>query len=402
MGCSIYFVLILQIQTTFLLISTYQTANASTKCSDRKAIFCYWASWAAYRPGNGHHNIKDINPEHCSHVIFTFAGLDIKGEITSLNPDVDLKGGFEDFIALKNRDPCGCLKVILAIGGWGEGSEKYSLMAESSLSRERFADSVLRWLIFYGFDGIDIDWEYPTQRGGLKIDRQNFIELLKVLKKKLAPRNRILTAAVSGSLETTKAAYDIGLMCNELDFISIMGYDLHQTNVTSIHSALRADNPDNSATISSTIEFYKKNGCHSEKLLLGVPAYGRTYILKDTRINKLGATSTGKGKEGPFTREKGFLGYNEIREMQKKNTGWQKAYSEKNAALYAFNGKLWMSYDDERTVKEKAEYVLSEKLGGMMLWSIDTDDFRGICSNRSYPLLRAITKGLKWNSDGRN
>ncbi|XP_055907585.1 probable chitinase 2 [Eupeodes corollae] len=368
---------------------------------ERKTVFCYWASWAIYRSGNGNHNIGQIVPEYCSHVIFTFSGLDINGEITSLDPDADFKnGGFKDFIALKQRDPSGCLKVILAIGGWGEGSEKYSLMAESASSREKFADSVLRWLIFYGFDGIDIDWEYPTQRGGLTIDRENFTELLKVLKKKLSPRNRTLSAAVSGSLETTKLAYETNLICKELDFLSIMGYDLHDSNVTSNHSPLEAEGEATTSrsTISSTIDFYRRSGCPGEKILLGVPAYGRSYVLKDARITALGAPITGKGKEGTFTREKGFLGYNELCEMFKKHKGFKREYSAKNSSVYAFNGKLWVSYDDERTIRQKAEYVLREKLGGMMLWSIDTDDFRGKCSNQMYPLLRAMNEGLKWES----
>lgn len=63
-------------------------------------------------------------------------------------------------ISLKEHNPC--LKVLIAIGGWNEGSEKYSLLAETEESRNEFAEQAMRFMVYYGFDGLDIDWEYPT------------------------------------------------------------------------------------------------------------------------------------------------------------------------------------------------------------------------------------------------
>ena len=61
---------------------------------------------------------------------------------------------------MKEHNPC--LKVLIAIGGWNEGSEKYSLLAETEESRNEFAEQAMRFMVYYGFDGLDIDWEYPT------------------------------------------------------------------------------------------------------------------------------------------------------------------------------------------------------------------------------------------------
>lgn len=85
-------------------------------------------------------------------------------------------------------------------------------MSYTEKSRESFADSVLRFLVQYGFDGLDVDWEYPTQRGSIKEDRQNFVELVKVLHKKLKIWNLILTMAVPISKEITQEAYDIPMI----------------------------------------------------------------------------------------------------------------------------------------------------------------------------------------------
>jgi chitinase len=68
--------------------------------------------------------------------------------------------GYKNFIGLRDDNPC--VKLLLGIGGWREGSEKYSLMAESDETRFKFADHIMRYITHYGFDGIDLDWEYPT------------------------------------------------------------------------------------------------------------------------------------------------------------------------------------------------------------------------------------------------
>lgn len=63
------------------------------------------------------------------------------------------------------------VKTLLAIGGWNQGSATFStVMADSSL-RAIFVESTLKWLQTHGFDGLDLDWEYPAQRGGATADK---------------------------------------------------------------------------------------------------------------------------------------------------------------------------------------------------------------------------------------
>ena len=103
----------------------------------------------------------------CTHIIYSFAGLDTDtSKIKSLDPWLDLGDGgstgrrtFLLTTELKRRNPE--LKVSLAIGGWNEGSEKYSKMAADPAKRAIFVKSVLKMLRDYNFDGFDLDWEYP-------------------------------------------------------------------------------------------------------------------------------------------------------------------------------------------------------------------------------------------------
>lgn len=66
------------------------------------------------------------------------------------------------------------LKTLIAIGGWNEGSETYSKMAADPVKRARFINSALELVQKWGFDGFDLDWEYPGQRGGSSDDIVGF------------------------------------------------------------------------------------------------------------------------------------------------------------------------------------------------------------------------------------
>ena len=87
------------------------------------------------------------------------------------NPALYISGAYAKALALKQYNPK--LKVMIAIGGWNEGAKKYSDMAVRKESRKAFVDSVVDFLVKHGFDGLDLDWEYPgdTERGGRWADK---------------------------------------------------------------------------------------------------------------------------------------------------------------------------------------------------------------------------------------
>ena len=90
-----------------------------------------------------------------------------------------MAGGYGQFAALKtyNRD----LKTLIAIGGWNEGSRRFSQLVEDPARRRTFIKSAIKFLRQYNFDGLDLDWEYPTQRdGGRPQDRRNYAKFVSV------------------------------------------------------------------------------------------------------------------------------------------------------------------------------------------------------------------------------
>ena len=152
--------------------------------AEDKFVVCYYSSWAIYREGDGNFEVDDIDPDLCTHIIYAFAGLnETTNKIVSLDPWCDFEDGLDgygNFTRLANRNPG--LKALLAIGGWSEGSEKYSKMANDSSTRAIFVQSAVEFILEYEFDGLDLDWEYPANRGGAPEDKENFALLVSELR----------------------------------------------------------------------------------------------------------------------------------------------------------------------------------------------------------------------------
>ncbi|XP_053621430.1 probable chitinase 2 [Plodia interpunctella] len=352
-----------------------------------KAVVCYVATWAAYRKGAGQFEIKNLNPTLCTHLVYSFAGLDPNlNSIKSLDVWMDFQrntGAVNDIIALKDRYPH--LKVTIAIGGWNEGSPKYSNMAASRETRKQFIDSVLAFLNKHKFDGLDLDWEYPAKRGGADKDRENYVLLVKELKEAFMEKGYILTAAFGAGKSTMDVSYDLPQLSHHLDLIHIMCYDYHGTwdGTVGANAPLRGVTDDDELNVEYTIKYMLDHGVKPHKMVLGLPIYGRTFVLKNPNITyiEFGRTKVeSAGFNGPYTGENGFMGYNEIcMELKNNGSSWQRLWHEQTSTPYLRNGEKVLSYDNGRSIAAKVKMAVDYNLGGFMVWSIDTDDFKGNC-----------------------
>ncbi|VVD06029.1 unnamed protein product, partial [Leptidea sinapis] len=275
---------------------------------------------------------------------------------------------FRKFNALKQNNPN--LKTILAVGGWNEGSAKYSIMAANANLRKNFITSTTNMLLTYGFDGLSLDWEYPNRRDSVYgvDDIDNYTKLLKELKSEFVKHGLILTAAVSPTAATAALSYNIPEISQYLDQIEIMTYDMY--------------GPWDDVT-----------GCPPEKLLIGVPFYGNTFILANSNMSGVGVPSNGIGIAGPYTATRGHIGYNEFCNLV-KTEAWSKRYDALSRVPYGVQGRNWVSYDDAGSISDKINYAVKFNVSGVMIWSIETDDFHGICHSESFPLLRAVNNVL--------
>ena len=162
-------------------------------------------------------------------------------------------------------------KVLLALGGWNDSKGKhYSVLVSDPAKRARFIKHAVDFLKKYGFDGLDLDWEYPVCwqtdcRLGPESDKDNFSLWAKELKEAFDAEGSglMLTAALSPSPKIIDIAYDIPEINKYLDIFNVMTYDFYGAwdKATGHHSPLYhfpgASHPEYSAvrnTITHDIE----------------------------------------------------------------------------------------------------------------------------------------------------
>ncbi|GBP51561.1 Probable chitinase 2 [Eumeta japonica] len=369
-----------------------------------QVLFCYYGTWATYRTGWGRVAVEDIHTIICTHLVYTFVGVNLDGTVAILDPGLDLPSGkdnFRKFNALKQQNAE--LKTILAVGGYNEGSYKYSLMAASSTTRRNFVQSATNLVLEYGFDGFDIDWEYPNRRDTAygQADVNNFSTLLKELREEFDKHGLMLTAAVAAVPSMAALSYDVAIISEYLDYINIMTYDMHGSwdSVTGHNAGLhRGEGDDNVAredayTVDVSVEYWLSQGCPPEKLVLGLPLYGRTFTLASADTYGVRASSVGARLSGPYTLTNGFLGYNEFC-VKLQSESWNVFYDKEAKVPYAVQNRNWVSYDNDNSLTEKVKYGMNLDLAGAMVWSIETDDVHAQCHSETYHLLRTVNRAM--------
>ncbi|CAL1266029.1 unnamed protein product [Larinioides sclopetarius] len=370
----------------------------------RGKIVCYYSAWAYTRPDPWNYDIEDIPGDLCTDIIYSFVGLNNQTwELFAIDPEYDLeKGGYKKFTALRGKHPH--LKLLLAVGGWAEGGRKYSDMVGEKSRRDTFVRSAVKWVTDFGFDGFDLDWEYPgaSDRGGKYSDKENFLKLVEELKEAFEPHKLLLTCAVPVAKFRLQEGYEVPRLAELFDWINVMTYDLrgNWAGFTDVHSPLYKRPFDQWAyeklNVHDGLHLWVSMGAPKHKLVVGVPFYGRTYTLgsKDNTELRAGIKKwVGGGLPGPYTNASGFLAYYEI--CPHVNSGaWTKKYDDIGKCPYAYYDDQWIGYEDEDSIGIKMDYIREQGFGGAMIWAIDMDDFNGVCGRKN-ALLEVMNEKLR-------
>ncbi|KFB49619.1 AGAP006191-PA-like protein [Anopheles sinensis] len=364
------------------IFSCGQLVSSERDCYEMpsKHIFGYYGSWATYRSGKGRCAAEDIDPYSCTHLIYAFAKPTSSGDVQL----VDYNLSFAGFNGLRNRNPS--LKTLIGIGGATVGGYIFSSIAGNASLRSTFAKNARQFCQTYGFNGVDIDWEFPE--GG---DRYNFVQMLSELSSELGGYDLLLTASVGPSEYRASQSYDIPGIARCVDYILLMAYDYNGSwdSYTGHNAPLYSGSSDSEfqkqLNIDHSVRYWKRQGAPSHKLILGLATFGRTFTLSNSSNNGFRNNASGAGHAGPYTNESGILAYYEIQERFGE-TRWDS----EQCVPYAVSGNQWVGFDNTRSIQRKCEYIKSQGLGGAMVWSIDMDERRG----GSFTLLNTIKQCL--------
>jgi len=277
-------------------------------------------------------------------------------------------------------------------------------MVNDPAARARFITEAVIFMEKYGFEGLDLDWEYPKCwqvdcDKGPESDKASFAALVKELSAELKPRGWLLSAAVSPSKKVIDAGYDVPVLSEYLDIINVMTYDYHgHWDKKTGHVAPMYEHPEDEFyyfNANYTMNYWVQLGASKDKLVMGMPMYGQSFSLGERSNNGLNAPAYGRGQAGEFTRAGGFLAYYEICERV-QGQGWNIIKDEKDRmGPYAYKGDQWVGYDDIAMIRLKSQWVMDNNFGGGMIWALDLDDFTNTCGCEKYPLLRTINRVLR-------
>ena len=376
----------------FTGILTMPTASAQ---QPTHRIIGYYTSWSIYARS---YFVTDIPADELTHINYAFANVSAEGECLvgdewadtqyryPTDPaDAPFLGNFHQLNVLKEQYPH--LKTLISIGGW-TWSDQFSDAALTAESREKFARSCVALMKQYGFDGLDIDWEYPVSVGlnpeiGRPEDSENFTLLLAELRAQLDAQGQqdggihyLLTiAAPAGSSEYSNIQLD--QIHRYLDWINVMTYDFHgsweaTTNFNApLYAASDDSNPEDAAlNTDAAMKAYLAAGIPAEKLVVGVPFYGRGWSGVPDIQHGLFQSSTGLPGG---TWESGVFDYGDL-EANYVPTFARYWHDEAGVPwLYNADRQIMISYDDPESLRLKTEYVKNEGLGGIMFWELSGD-----------------------------
>lgn len=406
----------------------------------------YYSDWSPYPPRK--HFPHDIDLSKVSHIYYAFFLINgHTGELKSSDEWSDFQMDLYKPLAvklnhlqLKNDEmsasmgilPKGCIgelfylrhtgilnknrarhfKVMMAVGGWSN-RDQWPKMVRDPRRVDKFINSSVETMFRYGFDGIDLDWEFPQNDG---FEPRMYLELARKIKLKFDELEDVIFAGepnhpkfqlsmATPAFKDKLSVLPIKELDRYIDVWNMMTYDYHGewSSVTGYHSNLYdgaakvysqykhdSGSDDEGLDANSAIHsMINEFGVDSRKITLGMAAYGRGFThVKASSNEKKFIDKNFHGVGGASEGESGMWLYNQL-----PIKGSKEEYDPDYVSAFCFDHKTktFVGYDNVESVKAKADYVKQMGLGGGFWWESCGDNH--VDPGRS--LLTAFTGRIK-------
>ncbi|KAJ2559757.1 hypothetical protein EV175_000189 [Coemansia sp. RSA 1933] len=325
-------------------------------------------------------NVNELNLDKYTHVHFAFADID-----TSLQPTLDTfaSSQWDRFKSINKRK-------IISFGGWGISTdpstyENLRNMVQPA-NRATAAKNLVNFMTSNGLDGIDIDWEYPGAQdipklpAGQPDDGSNYLEFLKEVRNVL-PEGKTLLIAAPASYWYLKA-FPIADMSAVVDYVVFMTYDLHgQWDHDNLWTGPYLMSHVNWTETTDMLNLITHAGVPSNKVLLGLAAYGRSFQQSDPLCSGPTCTFTGTGTQsnaipGPCTNTSGYLALAEINRIR-GTSRVRDEYADNDSQILLYDMDQWIAFNTPEQLDKREQLAINMNLGGTVTWAIDISGENG-------------------------
>ncbi|KAJ7489454.1 glycoside hydrolase superfamily [Mycena latifolia] len=349
------------------------------KRATAKVSMAYFTNWGIYA---ANFQPTDIVVSTLTHVLYSFADVSPTTGVISLTDSYadeqkhfptdswsetgnNLYGCLKQLYLLKlaNRN----LKVLLSIGGWTYSQSGHFAFVTDAASRATFVSGAVQLIEDYGFDGIDLDFEYPANAA----QGQGFADLFTALRTAFdalaARKGDSTTYQISAAVSAGAANYAnlvVPQMDKALTFWNLMAYDYAGSWLTfSDNQANLYGGARTGVSTDAAIKHFVSSGATASKINMGIPLYGRAF----EQTAGLGQPYNGIG---PGTIEAGVYSYKAL-----PIAGAQVFQNTTDVSSYSYDSssKELVSYDTPAIVKLKAQYTIANGLSGSMFWELSQD-----------------------------